>query len=140
MSSQRRESRWQRKDCMAREGADGQVSPAPIARHSQAGAGSETARPKNSASLVTNPLQKDLRKARLVSKDVGRSWRGFGTFGASLCKLAGPIGSARSSLSPISLLSGSAPPHLTLPQAPAAKCRRAERYDGKGNLHFKHAA
>ena len=30
--------------------------------------------------------------------------------------------------------------HRTSPQAPAGQSRWAERYDGKGNLHFKHAA
>ena len=46
----------------------------------------------------------------------------------------------RSSLSPISILPGSARFHLTLPQDPAGNCRWAERYDGKRDLHFKHAA
>jgi hypothetical protein len=31
-------------------------------------------------------------------------------------------------------------PHLTLPQFPAGLCPRAERYDGKRDLHFIHAA
>jgi hypothetical protein len=30
--------------------------------------------------------------------------------------------------------------HRALPWAPAAKCRRTERYDGKRDLHFQHAA
>jgi hypothetical protein len=30
--------------------------------------------------------------------------------------------------------------HSTLPQGPAAFCCRTERYDGKRNLHFQHAA
>jgi hypothetical protein len=30
--------------------------------------------------------------------------------------------------------------HLTLPHVPAAISCRTERYDGKGNLYFKHAA
>ena len=30
--------------------------------------------------------------------------------------------------------------HRTLPLVPAAQRSRMERYDGKGNLHFKHAA
>jgi len=35
---------------------------------------------------------------------------------------------------------GSALSHLTLPCVPAALSRRTERYDGKRNLHFQHAA
>ncbi len=46
----------------------------------------------------------------------------------------------RYSLPPISILTGSAKSHPTLPHAPAADCRWAERHDGKRNLHFKHAA
>jgi hypothetical protein len=30
--------------------------------------------------------------------------------------------------------------HPTLPDVPVAFCSRTERYDGKGNLYFKHAA
>ncbi len=40
----------------------------------------------------------------------------------------------------ISLLSGSASSHPALPQAPTGRRRRAERYDGKGNLYLQYAA
>ena len=56
----------------------------------------------------------------------------LGAFGASV--------SARSSLPPIPFPTGTTRLHLTLPQAPAAYQRRAERYDGKRDLYFLHAA
>jgi len=59
-----------------------------------------------------------------------RIW--LGAFGASV--------SPRSSLPPIPFPSGTTRLHLTLPQAPAAYQRRAERYDGKRDLYFLHAA
>jgi len=137
MSSQRRESRWQRNECANREGADGRRSPAPVTRFHRATASDGTARPDNSALLVTNSLQKDLRVSRIVSEDSG-SWLGIpGPAVSTCCTLAEP---ARSSLLPISFLSGSARIQVTLPQAPAGTRRWAERYDGKGNLYFKHAA
>jgi hypothetical protein len=56
-----------------------------------------------------------------------------------------PQGSRRisvigSSYPPIFSPSGLTRLHLTLPQVPAAKNCRTERYDGKGNLHLQHAA
>ena len=56
----------------------------------------------------------------------------LGGFGASV--------SPRSSLPPIPFPTGTTRLHLTLPQAPAAYQRRAERYDGKRDLYFLHAA
>ena len=56
----------------------------------------------------------------------------FGSFGASI--------SPRSSRPPIPYSSGPTRLHLTLPQAPAADQRRAERYDGKRDLYFLNAA
>jgi hypothetical protein len=48
--------------------------------------------------------------------------------------------SPRSFLPPIPFPSGLTRLHWTLPQAPAADQRRAERYDGKRDLYFLHAA
>jgi hypothetical protein len=60
----------------------------------------------------------------------------------SACRFAASSQPAfpRSSLPPIPFLSGLARFHLTLPQAPAAYRRRAERYDGKRDLYFLNAA
>jgi hypothetical protein len=41
---------------------------------------------------------------------------------------------------PIHLPAVSSRFHRALPWAPAAVCRRTERYDGKRDLHFQHAA
>jgi hypothetical protein len=41
---------------------------------------------------------------------------------------------------PIHLPVVSSRSHRALPWAPAAKCRRTERYDGKRDLYFQHAA
>jgi len=41
---------------------------------------------------------------------------------------------------PISSPAVFAPPHRTLPHEPAAFSSRTERYDGKRNLYFQHAA
>ena len=52
----------------------------------------------------------------------------------------GSPASPRSSLPPIPFLSGLARLHRILPQAPVALQHRAERYDGKRDLYFLHAA
>jgi hypothetical protein len=143
MSTQRRESSstlatktrcrgsrdyWQRTDCTDREGADGLVSLAPVTRNDLAYASAITARPFPTAVLATISLQKDPGFIRHVCHDsppLGTPRRGQ---------------AYRYSLSPISILSGPVRFHLASPQAPAGNHRWAERYDGKGNLHFKHAA
>jgi hypothetical protein len=132
MSSQRRGSRWQRNTSANRGGVH-----APVTWFQRAVAGDGTARPIDSALVVTNSLQKDRRLARLFCEDgdglpIALDWAAF-----TRCTQANPTWS---SLSLISFLSGSARFHLTLPQAPAGARRWAERHDGKGNLHFKHAA
>lgn len=102
--------------------------PAPFARVVNTHAGGETASPWRlatpQAKVATNSLQKETHLARLVRQ--GHPFTGSTAH--------------RSRLSPSSILSGSARVHPTLPQDPAANGRRAERHDGKGNLHFKHAA
>jgi hypothetical protein len=103
-------------------------APAPFARFHRALADGITAPPERLATIparvATNSLQKDIHSVRLVRHDYF------------------PQGSTayRSSLSPISFLPGSALVHPTLPQAPAGTRLWAERYDGKRDLHFKHAA
>ena len=143
MSTQRRESSstqaaktrcrgsrdyWQSTDCTDREGADGLVSLAPVTRVSRAYASAITARPFSTADLATKSLQKDPR------------------FTPPVCHDSPPQGTNRRrqayrySVPPISILSGSMRFHLASPQAPAKNDCWAERYDGQGNLHFKHAA
>jgi hypothetical protein len=74
--------------------------------------------------VATDSLQKDRYVVRLVR-------HGYSPEGST---------AYRSFLSPISILPGFARFHLTLPQDPAGIRRWAERYDGKRDLHFKHAA
>lgn len=160
MSTQRRESSstlattrcrgsryyWRRTVCTDREGADGLVSLAPVTRKSRAYASPSMARPITTAVLATKSLQKDPGFLKLVCHDSPLHW-------TNRRRQA-----YRYSLSPISVLSGSLRFHLALPQAPAsaggmrvaayprhacsgsAHLVWAERYDGQGNLHFKHAA
>jgi hypothetical protein len=143
MSTQRRESSstqvtktrcrgsrndWQRTDCTDREGADGLVSPAPVTRINCAYASAITARPFSTANLATKSLQKDPRFTRSVCHDSPPQWT------------HSRRQAYRYSLPPISILSGSVRFHLASPQAPAKNDCWAERYDGQGNLHFKHAA
>ena len=151
MSTQRRENRiaqataiccwgfrcrW-RSGSRHREGAVGRLCPAPVTRSGQAHAIGLTARPKDSAALVTDSLHKDHPIVRLVRQDVCS-----GTKPLWKCRStqAGPPAAHRYPLSLLSLLSGNAFLHVTLPQAPAGIRRWAERYDGKRDLHFKHAA
>jgi hypothetical protein len=137
MSRQRRESCWQFANRMEREGVEGRFCPAPVTRVQCANASSGTARPKTLVPLATNSLQKDHRIVPLVRQDARRGspplWTGSH-------EAYGPPAPLRSCLSLLSVLSGSARLHPTLPYAPAGLSRWAERYDGQGNLHFEHAA
>ena len=143
MSTQRRESRstqatktccrgsrnyWQRTDCTDREGADGLFSLAPVTRSNRAYASAITAPPFTTANSATKSLQKDPRFTQLVCHDSPPLW-------TSRRRQA-----YRYSLPPISILSGSVRFHLASPQVPAKIDCWAERYDGQGNLYFKHAA
>src|SRR5208283_5794765 len=125
-----RESRycWQRIDRTDREGADRLVSLAPVTRHSRACAETTKAWPSRTATLARHSLQKDPRSVPIVLHD------------SPLLRTTRCEQAHRYSLPPISILSGSERFHPTLPQAPAACCRWAERYDSKRNLYFKHAA
>jgi hypothetical protein len=138
MSTQRRVCRSQ---CMSHQNRAGErgplndtmsseerSAPALFTRFCRALADGKTAPPEGLATtparVATNSLQKDIHSVRLVRHDYY------------------PQGSTayRSPLSPISFLTGSALVHPTLPQAPDGIRRWAERYDGKRDLHFKHAA
>lgn len=137
MSTQRRENRWQRTSCTESAAALGQTIPALPARHCCADANGGTAPPVSPAWLATNSLQSDHRIVRLIRQDThcGSPPSRAGNRTAS----ATPT-SPGSSLPRIPFPSGFVRLHLTLPQAPAGLCRWTERYDGKRNLHFQHAA
>jgi hypothetical protein len=139
--------RWQHISCMNRAGADGRSSLAPVARYGYLRAIGLTAHPERfhpvdnelspgtPARSATDSLQKDQRKVRFLRHIVRH---GYPPLGSRSAQPGFP--SHGSSLSPISILPGSARLHLTLPQAPAGDRRWAERYDGKRDLHFFYAA
>ncbi len=132
MSTQRREPRWQCNGDESRQELREPSGSAPDMRLSRAAANGQTARPEIPATLATNSLQKDHPLVRHALRGGHRGspplWTGRNE------------SAHRSSLSLLSVLSGSACLHLTLPQAPAGLSRWAERYDGKRDLHFIHAA
>jgi hypothetical protein len=175
MSTQKRESRWQRMSCAERAGAlgipgDRLSSPgrqarslpsvAHIARYVCAIANGRTAsllsilwsawawfHPSGKASPPGAPelpatkfLRSDRPIRQLVQPVLTVNRRGSPPSWAGRRAALGLPASARSSLPHIPSPSGLARFHLTLPQAPAGIHRRAERYDGKRDMYFQHAA
>jgi hypothetical protein len=142
--------RRQRMSCTERAGRWGKLLSTPFARYGCAGAGGGTAPLLLTfwlmgVRLATKFLQTDLPIGQLVRPlftaertasppplGACRPSIWHGAFGASV--------SPRSSLPPIPFPSGTTCLHVTLPQAPAANQRRAERYDGKRDLYFLNAA
>jgi hypothetical protein len=151
MSTQRRESRWQRTSCTERAGPLGKAIPGPIARNGRARASGGTAPPGISAFhpsdeslssgfpawLATNSLQSGYRIVQLVRQDLRL---GSPPFGAGRGAETGTSATHGSSLPHIPSPSGFERLHPTWPQVPAGRRRRAERYDGKRDLHLQHAA
>ncbi len=88
--------------------------------------------------LATNSLQSDYRRIEFVQPVC--IMRGLPPPAALRRQDAAVPAINGSSLPPIPFPSGLARLHPTLPQFPAGKHRRAERYDGKRDLHFQHAA
>ena len=151
MSTQRRENRWQRISCDGAHGRIGRaISSFTVAQLAQrkrwngpAGCnGTSTPATKTVAGrwLATNSLQLVTVTAlvRLVLSTDNR--RGSPPSGAGRRAVTGTPATLGSSLPLIPSPSGLACLHPTLPQVPAGKSRWAERYDGKGNLYFQHAA
>jgi len=87
--------------------------------------------------LATKSLQTDHPLEKLVWQDnrLGSPPPVNGNRAAT-----GTPATPRSSLSHILIPSGFTHIHSTLPQVPAGFSRWAERYDGKRDLHFQHAA
>ena len=160
-----REARFrrQRMSCTERAGGRGSLAPPSIARFGCAVVGGLTASllsilwsirawflpsdehlsPGAPERLATRFLQVDLpigQRVRLVLTAERRvSPPPLGLHRPWLGALGVPT-SPRSFPPPIPSPSGLTRLHWTLPQAPAADQRRAERYDGKRDLHFLHAA
>ncbi len=142
--------RWQRMSCTERAGDRGRYFPSSIASYFRADADGGTA-PLWSiiwsiwAWLATEFLQLDQLPGQLVRPDFTAERTGSPTppwvSSPPICgKASGAPVSTRSSLPPIPFLPGSSRLHLPLPQDPAAAMRRMERYDGKRDLYFLHAA
>lgn len=137
MSRQRRDTRRQLAGSTYREGVRGLLCPVPLTQVPRAASGGPTARPRCSVQLATDSLHKHHRFVPLVRQDIRR---GRPPLWTSHRGNSGTPAPHRCSPSLLSVLSGSARLHSSLPQAPAGLSRWAERHDGKGNLHFKHAA
>ena len=152
MSTQRREDRSQRTSCTERAGVFGEAVASPIARCHRANASGRTAPPGIDPAdhsggdplplgiqrrLATNSLQPGNRTVMLVLQELRL---GSPPFGAGLGAEIGTPAKHGSSLPHIPCPSGLAPLYRTLPRVPAGRRRRAERYDGKGNMYLQHAA
>ena len=132
-------------------GVLGMAHTALIARHDRANASDGTAPPGSlrfcpsdqhlspgiTRRTATISLQKDYRIVLLVLQELRR---GSPPFGAGIGAEIGTPANHGSSLPHIPSPSGFATLHPTLPQVLAGRRRRAERYDGKGNLYLQHAA
>jgi hypothetical protein len=137
MSTQRRFTRWQRKGCTEREGAPGYTYPAPGTRSGRADASGVTAPELPIVTLATSSLQTDRPNDQLVWQD---NRRGSPPPGAGRRAATCTPATLRSSLPHVLILASFARLHPTLPQAPAGRRHRAERYDGKRDLHIVYAA
>ncbi len=145
MSTQRRVSRWHRLICMERTGEGWPSGSLQVVRHVYASASEGTA-PLMSivwsawAWLATKFLPSDRPLRQLVPPVRKVPRPGILPSRASRRVAFGKPVSPRSSLPHIPLPSGTAYLYRPLPQAPDGNHRRAERYDGKRDMHFQHAA
>jgi len=146
MSRQRRENRRLRTRCPA--GAEGLDPSATLGRANlSGGTASKRILPsdldlsqRGPKRVATKSLQSDHRIDRLYWI-VRSNIRGDCPRFEELTPVAfGVPESLRSSPAPIYSPSGSSRLHPALSEIPAGKRRWAERYDGKGNLHFQYAA
>ena len=127
MSAQRRENRRER---IAGAGVE-----SPPAQQGNAAFGGQTAPPGERARLATNSLQVGRRFERPERNAIPDDSRGAPRRASSRISH-----SSRSSPSHIVSSSSVSLFHFARPQIPAAMSRRAERYDGKRDLHFLNAA
>lgn len=153
MSTQRREDRslpttqtgsrrcgirWQRTHCMRLATVVTDFNPGRTARDGRAMGCAETAPPIPLAASATSPLQMDHPHTKFVWPVEADRWASPESSGTAAVSIR--QATRRTLLPLIPILSDSALSYQALPQDPAADSRRAERYDGKGNLYFKHAA
>ncbi len=89
---------------------------------------------------ATNFLQSDRPLRQLVQPAFRAGRRGSPPFGVGCRAAFETLASPRSSFLFVPFPSGLERFHLSLPQFPAGYRRRAERYDGKRDMYFQHAA
>lgn len=138
MSTQRREARWQPAGCARSARKPGWSLFSLGSWLALVVVRAVTARPDSTAKLATNSLPEDYLPKQLVRQQLRRCGAPPGSGG--LRTASRTPAARRSSLSRFSTLSRLASHPSCWPQAPVIPIRRAERYDGKGNLHFIHAA
>jgi hypothetical protein len=140
MSTQRRENRWQHRSYTEHASRSSHIWLAFIAWFARVIAAVGTAPPEEAAwfppvRLATHSLQSDHLFAQLapfVEQDIRR--------GSPPTWMATPLAGSRSSLPLTPIPSALKSVHPSLPKHPAGKCRWTERYDGKRDLYFQHAA
>jgi hypothetical protein len=167
MSTQRRENRWQSSSCTAcTKPMEGDFSaPGLLQSHLSANGGTAPSRFANRFRTSSNYMLLDtpdwvatkslhqeyssvkfvwivqvvqfMHLAHLMQQDIGCGSPPFVRLGRTAT--GSPL-THRSPLARIFPPTSSVHFHPTLPQVPALRCSRAERYDGKRNLHFKHTA
>jgi hypothetical protein len=165
MSTRRRENRWRRTSCTGRARASGEAIPSPVARRGSADASGGTAppgipvyypsgrflsmgtpayrpsgrflSPRLPAWLATISPPSGYRIVQFVRQELRH---GSPPFGAGPGAATGTAATHGSDLPHIPSPSGHARSHLTSPRDLAGRRRQAERYDGKRNLYFQHAA
>jgi len=137
--------RSQQRRCMDRAGVGCIPLPAHIARYVFAAAKGRTA-PLVSivwsalAWVATKFLHSDHHIGQLVRPVMKADRRGSPPPRVASRAALGKQASPRSSLPHIPYPSGLASIHRIWPHAPAGDHRRAERYDGKRDMYFQHAA
>lgn len=138
MSTQRREARWQPAGCARSMRKSGWSLFSLGSWFALVVAFGATARPESPASEATNSLQTDYPQKQLVRQQL--SLRGAPPGLGGLRSAHRTAAALRLSLSRFRSPSCLASHPSCWPQDPAISIRRAERYDGKGNLHLIHAA
>jgi hypothetical protein len=132
-------NRWQRRSCTTSAKVSGHANPTPIALHLRAFAAVGSAPSR----VAANSLQSDQSYLNFVTPASFFQQgirRGSPPPGAGFPAASGTLTTRRSSLPFIPSPSGFADFHPALPQFPALNRRWTERYDGKRDLHFQHAA
>jgi hypothetical protein len=155
MSTQRREERFSLATKVSRLGARlrswcarwknravgvGDESQSCSARDPEANAKRPTAQPESPALVAKKSLQMDLRRQETAKHvQLSLSIR-LGSPHMNLAALHGPSYERSQGSPPVHLPACGSRFHRSRPWAPAALRRWTERYDGKRDLHFKHAA